>query len=424
MRLLAYAFVFCACCLLTACPVDPARRELQSGRIESGIPAAPSRMAFITSFGGTGVEEGKFQRIGGLAALNGRLYVADHQLSRIQYFDYFGKYLGSWGCGLDVNKFGVTEQSLALNSEASEHELMSAEVVRAIAERTFFRAFDVATYEGDVLVLNNFHSRADSRTAMMTPEIIRFSPDGEFKRTYDIPSLLPAFLAVNEEKHLIGVSDIINNAFQVFDVYTLESVGGSRQGLISSYQGYIEQVYSTPDPKEQVRISRLLLKTGSKEGEFDFINGLAFYSAEQENGETVDMVLAVDRNNSRIQVFTVQGEHLKTVQGRIPGGNIWFARPADIAVSDEGIVYLSDQNMEQPRVIVFSSRFNPLYSLGHPEMKSPGYIELTEDEFVFIADTKSNQVFVFGPRKEKLAAEQSAMESARSEEPVEVNPSS
>jgi len=372
MRSITALLVFCACCLLASCPVDPARIELQSGRIQSGIPTAPSSMTYITDFGGSGVEEGKFTRIGGLAALNGRLYVADQMLSRIQYFDYFGEYLGSWGCGLDVNDFGVGEQTLAVKPEADETELMSAGVVQAIANRTFFRAFDLATYEGDVLVLNNFHSRADTPSALMTPEIIRFSTDGEFKRTYDIFSLLPCFIAVDEGKHRFGVSDILNNAFQVFDFATLELVGGSRRTSGQNYRDYIASVYSSSDPKERARLSRNWLKTGSEDGQFDFISGLAFYSAEVEGGETVDMVLAVDRNNNRIQVFKADGTHLQTIKGRTSGITEMFTKPSDIAVSSEGLVY--------------------------------------DDGFVFVTDSETNRVFVFGPKQEKLAAEQSAME--------------
>jgi len=423
MRLITAFVVFCACCLLASCPVDPARIKLQSGRIESGIPTAPSSMAFIASFGGSGVEEGKFTRIGGLAAANGRVYVADQALSRIQYFDYFGEYLGSWGCGLNVNDFGVSEQTLAAKREAGETELMSPGVVQAIADRMFFRAFDIATYEGDVLVLNNFHSRADSDSAMMTPEIIRFSPEGELKQTYDIFSVLPCFIAVDEGNRRVGVSDIVNNAFEVFDLDTLELLGGSRRTYGQNYIKYLEHVYSTPDPKEQARLSRDWLRAGSAEGQFDFISGLAFYSAQVEGGETVDMVLTVDRNNNRIQVFTVDGTHLKTIKGRISGKNDMFTKPSDIAVSSKGLVYLTDQNQEQPRVIVFSSRFNPLYTLGHPQMKAPSYIELTDDGFVFVTDSQTNLVFVFGPKEEKLAAGKSLMES-EPKQPSEAGPGS
>ena len=415
MRIITAILVFCTCCLLASCPVDPARIELQSGRIESGIPTAPSSMTYIADFGGEGAEEGQFLRIGGLAAASGRVYVTDQLLSRIQYFDYFGEYLGSWGSGLNVNNFGVSEQTLAIKPEAGEAELMSADVLEAINDREFFRAFDVAVYEGDVLVLNNFHSRAITREALMTPEIIRFSPEGVFKQAYDIFSLLPCFIAVDEDKHRFGVSDLINNAFQVFDATDLKLLGGSRRVSGQNYGDYIATVYSSPDPKERARLSREWLRTGSADGQFDFISGLAFYSAEMEGGETVDMVLTVDRNNNRIQVFTVDGAHLQTIKGRTSGRTEIFTKPSDIAVSSEGLVYLTDQNQEQPRVIVFSSRFHPLFTLGHPQMRAPGYIELTDDGFVFVTDSETNRVFVFGPKQEKLAAEQSLMEGGQAQ---------
>jgi hypothetical protein len=295
---------------------------------------------------------------------------------------------------------------------------MAPGVVQAVSDRSFFRAFDIAIYRGDVLVLNNFHSRADTASAMMTPEIIRFSSDGGFKRTYDIPSLLPAFLATDESHGWLGVTDLLNNDYQVFDLETLEMVGGSRSEIKQNYLEYIAYVYSAPDKREQSRLSREWLEAGAGEGQFDFISGLDFYSTEREDGERVNLVLTVDRNNNRIQVFTVEGEHLNAVNGGSPGENMLFSRPSDIAVTADGVVFVTDQNPEQPRVIVLSSRFNPLYSLGHPQMRAPGYIEVSDDGFVFVTDAESNRVFVFGPREEKLAAEQSALAGERREEPA------
>jgi len=372
--------------------------------MEAEAPAAPTNITFIASFGGPGLEEGRFRLIGGVAARGGRVYVGDQRLSRVQVFDYFGKFLGSWGCGLDTKDFGVTDQKLALNPQASEAELMSAGVVEAIVRRDFFRPFDVAVYEGDVLVLNNFRSRVDATVALMTPEILRFSPQGELRERYPISAMLPGFIAVDEANHRAACSDYMNNAFVVYDLVKGELAGSSRKLLQSSYESYLHLVVNAPTPEQQVQRLREWTLVGSGEGQFDLIGGLAFYSAQSAEGETVDMVLAVDTNNNRLQIFTAEGKHLQTIAGAEPGKRSLFTSPVDVAVTAKGVVYLTDQDPKMPAVSVFSSRFELLYKLVHPDMAKPAYLDITPDGFIFVSDLATNQVFVFGPTEAKLKA--------------------
>jgi sugar lactone lactonase YvrE len=396
---MTFAALGIVCWLAASCPVDPQRATLQSGAINAKIPQGASGLAFITSFGDKGSEDGQFMRIGGLAADKGRLYICDQQLARVQVFDYAGKFITSWGDGLNTTSFGVDEKQLVLKQTADEQELMTPAVVQDIVDRKFFRSFDVAMYRGNVMVLNNFHSRADTYKALMTPEILEFSPEGELVRIHDIDSLLPTFLAIDQDKSLAAVADVMNNCFEVYDLNDDGFVSGNKRSYNRKYGDYLSAVYSQPSPEAQAAKRDEYIAKGSKHSQFDFINGVAFYKG---------MVLAVDYNNDRIQVFREDGSFLHAVVGAGPGMPVLFTNPIDIAVDKDGLVYLADAARTNAGVMVFSSKFKPISKLMHPDMTTPTYIALSDDGYVFITDSAANRVFVFGPKKEMIAAGKSA----------------
>jgi len=389
---------------LTSCPVSPEKSRLMSGKVPVQMGNAPSRLAFVGAFGGPGGGEGEFKRVGGLAAADGRLYVCDQQLARVEVFDYYGKYLGTIGCGLDVDHFGVTEADMAANPDATEEDLMDPSVVQAIAERQFFRALDVAIYEGDVLVLNAFHSRAQTNSALMTPELIRFTPEGEYVRTYDLAALLPGFVAVDERRAWAAVTDFMNSGFQVYDLETETVVFANRKGFNQNLAPYLSQVYAVSSPEQQVQRKYEWIQAGSGATEFDYPNGIAFYR---------DKLLVVDRNNVRIQVFSDRGDFLYSVEGAAVGREMKFGEPVDITVTDDGVVYVTDIYDASPGVWAFSSKFEPLYRLAHPDMRVPTYICTSPEGFVFISELASNRVFIYGPRDLVLEHERQQRQAQR-----------
>ena len=70
----------------------------------------------------------------------------------------------------------------------------------------------------------------------------------------------------------------------------------------------------------------------------------------------------------------------------------------DITVTDDGVVYVTDIYDASPGVWAFSSKFEPLYRLAHPDMRVPTYICTSPEGFVFISELASNRVFIYGPR--------------------------
>jgi DNA-binding beta-propeller fold protein YncE len=398
-RLPVYVLLICVCWMAASCPVDPEHATLQSGSTADKIPLGAAGLGFITSFGGTGTAKGQFKRIGGLAAANGRVYVTDQQVARIQVFDYNGKFLTSWGSGLDLATYGVSDEVLAANLDASEDTLFKPMVLEELKTRNFFRGFDAAMYRGDVLVLNNLHSRAKTDQALMSPEVLEFSPDGELVRIHDIDSLLPVSIACDEEKGNVVVGDVLNSCYEVFRLDDGGFLSGNKRAFNRDYRDYLEKVYQEQTPELRQQKSDEWMGKGAKNGEFSYIAGVAFY-----NG----MVIAVDMNNRRLQVFREDGSFMTSVVGSGPARETLFTIPFDIAVTKNGVLYLSDQSETKPGVTAFSSSFKPLYKLAHPQLTVPGYIEITEDGYLFVTDMSSNQVFVFGPKSKMVEAGQQA----------------
>ena len=380
-KLPVYVLLMCVCWMAASCPVDPEHAMLQSGSTAEKIPLGAASLSFITSFGGTGTSKGQFKRIGGLAAADGRIYVTDQQVARIQVFDYNGKLLTSWGSGLDVSTYGVSEEALASNIEATEETLFQPMVLEQLNARTFFRGFDAAMYRGDVLILNNLHSRAKTAQALMNPEILEFTPEGELVRIHDIDSLLPVSIACDEEKGNIVVGDVLNSCYEVFRLDDGGFLSGSKRGFNRDYFNYLETVYKEQTPELRQQKSDEWMGKGTKNGEFNYIAGVAFYKG---------MVIAADMNNRRLQVFREDGTFLNAVVGSGPGRETLFTMPFDVAVTENGVVYLSDQSETTPGVTAFTSSFKPLYKIAHPQLAAPGYIEITEDGYLFVTDLSSN----------------------------------
>lgn len=406
-RLPVYVLLLFVCWLAASCPVDPEYATLQSGSTAEKIPMGAASLSFITSFGGTGTSKGQFKRIGGLAAADGRIYVTDQQVARVQVFDYDGKLLTSWGSGLDVSTYGVNEEVLVSNLNAGEDTLFQPMVLEEIKSRNFFRAFDAAMYRGNVLILNNLHSRAKTAQALMNPEVIEFTPEGELVRVYDIESLLPVSISCDEENGIIAVGEVLNSCYEVFSLSDGSYVSGNKRSVKRDYSDYLEMVYREKTPELRQRKSDEWMGKGTKNGEFSYIAGVAFYKG---------MVIAADMNNRRLQVFREDGTFLNAIVGSGPGRETLFTMPFDVAVTPNGVVYLSDQSETKPGVTALSSSFKPLYKIAHPQLAVPGYIEITEDGYLFVTDLSSNQVFVFGPKSKMLeAGKQAASQSEGAE---------
>jgi len=383
--------MFLVLSLLSSCPVSPeAEKRAFTGvtTAKKGISQA-TNIGFLWHFGGAGTEKGKFLAISGISARDGLLFVGDEVLSRVQVFDYEGEFLYSFGSGVNTKESVASYRVFALNLDAKEEQLLKDDALSALAKNQLFRTSDIALYDGEVFVLNSLQSAPNDNKARLRPGVLRFSTKGEYLGFLSVGALSPAFLDVDENEGKLVVSDFLNNGFFYYDLINEEVLFKSNPYSKSSFSDFLSRVYRVPDVRRARQIFREWTNAGSGEKQFDVISGVAFYK---------DKILAVDRMNKRIKVFSRDGDLLATVTPRqSPNRPVLFDDPVDIAVSKEGIVFISDASSIVRSVLAFTTKFQPLFSLSHPLMKRPSQIAVSEDNYIFVTDLASQEIFVFGP---------------------------
>jgi len=107
-------------------------------------------------------------------------------------------------------------------------------------------------------------------------------------------------------------------------------------------------------------------------------------------------VYVADYSNLRIQVFTPEGQYLRTF-GSLGAGPGELGKPEGVAI-DSDLVYVTEYGNH--RVSVFSTKGKFLKSFGcKGEVKSqlpfPHYVHVNNDGFVLVADYGNDRIQVF-----------------------------
>ncbi len=383
---------------LSSCPVSPEAefKRVQIAQPKDKVPGVQD-IVFLRAFGGQGEGDGLFHVISGISAGDGVVYVGDADLSRIQVFDYAGKFLYSFGSGLSLKKVTPSPSEIWNRVDVNEAELLSSEAISALESHSLFRTADLAYFEGEILVLNALYSAPNEKTARLVPSILRYTPSGAYLGSLKIPSILPSFFDVDQGTYQAVVNDVLNNGFFTVDLVEGQVLFSSNSKSKNSYSDFLNTIYSTENIERQKVLYQQWTSAGSTDEAFDGISGVAFFR---------DKILAVDRVNKRIKIYARDGRLLKIVNAKPEGQTLYlFEDPIDIAVTEEGVVFLSDASPTQPSVIAFSPRFTPLFSLRHRGLRQPSSIDVTADDYVFVVDSASKLVFVFGPRERTEAGD-------------------
>ena len=135
------------------------------------------------------------------------------------------------------------------------------------------------------------------------------------------------------------------------------------------------------------------LQIGSVKGNTD---GL-FYGPTGTAVALDGKIYIVDSGNNRIQIFSSEGQFIKTF-GTKGTGDGQFRSPYGIAIEKDGRLFVTDSR--NGRVQVFDSHGGFLYGFGRDgsgdgELSYPLGIALDEQERVFIADSGNSRIAVF-----------------------------
>jgi hypothetical protein len=295
---------------------------------------------FATAWGDTGMADGAFHRIAGIAVSpTGDVYVVDSELARIQRFSPQGVFQFKWGFGEMVHPVGLAtdthghvfvadyyaQQILRYDTQGN---LETAWGNFGTAPSQFEYPVDVEVEpDGNVIVVDQFNDRLQ-----------RFTPDGVFvKQIGDSGSgdgglSRPVSVAVDPDGNLY-VTDQGHHRVQKFD-----------------HDGHFVTKWGTE---------------GSGPGQFPGPQGPAGIVIDADH-----TVYVVDTHSSRVEMFTDAGTYLGEFgsRGTAPG---MFKFPAFMAVSPTFEIYVGD--VDNNRVQKFSAAILTSVSVNI----TPGHVAVT-----------------------------------------------
>ena len=153
--------------------------------------------------------------------------------------------------------------------------------------------------------------------------------------------------------------------------------------VVSEYYGQRVSVFS----KDGVFIQSFG-KKGVEEGEFHCPSGVAI---TEDNH-----VLVVDKNNNRVQKFTMSGEFVKSVGSSGSGPLQFSALPVGLAIHRRtGKIYVCDSDNHRVQVLnpdlTFSHEFGT-FGFGPEQFYRPYDIAFDKNDLIYVADRHNNRV--------------------------------
>ena len=259
--------------------------------------------------------------------------------------------------------------------------------------------------------------------ADMTGRIQKFSPDGKFLLSWQMPQTdlgKPKGMARDREGNIVVIEPHYQrvNHFSP-DGKLLAQWGGhmtnggpfslprsvainSRNELIVSEYTLAERVQVFA-PRGQ-KLLRAFGHAGTRDGEFNRPEGVGVDAA--------DRIYVADSCNHRIQVFSPEGQFLRA-HGQAGGGAGELSYPYDIAVDSAGRQFVCE--FGNSRVQIFDATDRPLEILGGSGRKpgrfaNPWSLALDSKGNLFVADTLNHRVqkFVASPKSKVQSPKSSA----------------
>ena len=210
----------------------------------------------------------------------------------------------------------------------------------------------------------------------------------------------PRGVAVDDDDNII-ITDTLNNRIQKFtaDGKFITSVGSKgKKPLQFDYPTGIaihpisKRVYVSESNNHRVQILNpdqtshsMFGSLGSGKGQFIRSRGLAF-----DNEQNV--YVGEDRDNTRIQVFTVKGAHLRWL------GDTKMSYPHDVGIDSNDTIYVCDTCNH--RICIFDSNGTLLHSFGTKgklpgQFNQPHGLAVDKNGLIYVSDYNNGRVQIF-----------------------------
>jgi YD repeat-containing protein len=412
--------------------IDPATTKLDPEEAQELEPEAPEGPTYASSLGSSSPGDGHLYSPGDVAVdAQGDVWVVDKGANRIQKFGPGGEFLakfGTWGSGNgQFNR--PTAIAIASNGDLLITDAGNSRVQRFSSTGAFISAFGSKGFgpgqfagagpEGIAIDAEDHVWVSDTYAGRLQ----EFSATGEFLRT--VGSYGSGDGEIGEPTGIdfdaggnVWVADWENSRIEVFDSegQFLDQFGSRGTG---------DGQFKGPDAldiddegnvwvgdQENSRIQRFDLagqyvgqfgSPGSGEGQFDF-----FYPM----GIDVDAghIWITDVKNDRVQEWVMPGtQELFTAYeqtlGSVGAGEGELEAPADVAIDDEGGLWVADKGNNRIEHFDadgnFVSQFGSTGS-GDGQINAPSGIDLDPEGNVWVADTGNDRIQKFSPEGEFL----------------------
>lgn len=212
----------------------------------------------------------------------------------------------------------------------------------------------------------------------------------------------PIDVAIDERRQQIFVSDAEQAVVKVFSAGNLRQVGTIHHADLKRPTGLavnpVTDELLIVDTHNSV-ILRFALDNLRLSGSIG-TSGVASGSFHYPVALTVDAagrIYVIDSLNHRVQIFTAQGEFIRTF-GTVGDGPGYFARPKGVAVDSEGNIHVLDAMFDN--VQIFDAQGRLLMAYGGPG-QAPGRFWLPSAIFIdardriYVADTYNQRIQIF-----------------------------
>ncbi len=318
---------------------------------------------FVSTWGSTGSGIGQFDWPRGIAAApDGTVYVSDTYNHRIQKFDASGNFLGAWGVTYEFVGSARTEE-IAVDLNGYVYVTADYGIAKYDADGNRVR------WMGSGLFLSDLTSVAvDANGFVHAAEwngdtIHRFDPDGNYLGQQGV--------AGTGEGELSGI-------------YSLAASPGGR--LFTADTWYRVQ---------QFTLDMTHVETWSTYGNAPGRFGYA--SPQDVSVASWGDVYAVDTGNSRIEVFSSEGELIGEWEGNGPD-HPQFGRPESLHVTSYGQVYVADTGGNRIQFFWPDGRFIFAWGstgAGDGQFSGPTGVVRAPNGTIYVVDSRNHRVQQF-----------------------------
>ena len=348
---------------------------------------------FVRSWGKTGSNEQQFSFPSGVAvADNGTVYVADTKNNRIQAFTSDGEFINTWGsAGSGDGQFNNPNDIIV----SSDNQVY-------VADTNNHR---IAVFSASGAFIKNVSKLGVADDDMGVPTGLSYvkSDDSIYVANQGgcyVATLEPCWnkpagsveIHTSAKIQIFSTQGVLKKVFKSEDGHTfngLTGVAAANDGSVYVTEQWSDRVQVFNDQADATQVWQAF---NQGDGHFNNPEGVAIDS----NGK----VYVADRDNARIQVFDDAGKFLTSWTGNVLGPAALAIRNGEVFVTD-GYAYKDESSgVDTDNIFVFDLDGNLLRSWGKNGSSSGQFerasgIAISESGLVYITDSKNHRIQVF-----------------------------